>query len=143
MYENYDEMSLQDLAKAFLDIKEKLEKAKQESSALQNEWDHIRLNKIPELMDEEGVNTVTFKGVGRITLTADVYASIPADKKEDAYEWLRSNGHSGIIQESVHNGTLRATIKALMKKGDDVPGDFFKVTPYSRASVTRIKGGDA
>lgn len=136
----YDSMSLKELSEEMKKVAEDLEKAKTIKTELQKIFDHLRLNKIPEKMDEEDIKSVTFPDIGRVGLTADLYASIPADKKEDAHKWLRENNLGGIIVETVNAQTLKATMKSILKKGEIViPEETFKVTPYSRASITKVK----
>ena len=139
-YKEYDQKSLFELVEAMQGIREKLDIAKDEKTRLQKIYDHLRENKIPEMMDDEGVNSVTYEGIGRVTLTSDIYASIPAIQKDAAWQWLKENNHGGIIKENVHSGTLKATLKAIIKKGkEELPEEIFKVTPFSRASITKVK----
>ena len=135
-YVKYDTMSLKDMAQHMKEVKEKLDEAKEIKSELQKEYDHLRLNKIPEKLDEEGVANVTFPDIGRVQATSDIYAAIPAAQKDEAWKWLRENGHGGIIVDYIHPGTLKATLKSLVKKGESLP-DCFKVTPFSRASIVK------
>ena len=139
MFKEYDAMSIQDLAQAMKEIKEELDTVSERRTELNKRYDHIRLARIPEKMDEEGINTITLKDIGRLTLTSDVYAAIPSDKQEEAWEWLRENGHAGLIKETVHAGTLKAFAKAMLTKGEVLPDDLFRITPFSRASITKIK----
>jgi hypothetical protein len=139
-YNKYDTMSLLELVTAMSETRALLDTAAAEKIRLQNIYDHLRENKIPEAMDEEGVNNVTYSGIGRVALTSDIYCAVPADQREEAWEWLKDNGHGGIFKVTVHGGTLKATLKAILKKGkDEIPSDLFKVTPFSRASITKIK----
>jgi len=138
-YKTYEGMSLVGLIKEMGDVKEQLDKVTEEKTALQKTYDYLRINLIPELMADDDLSTITVDGVGRVSLTADIYSSVPSEKKEAAYEWLREHQLGDIIKETINSGTLKATIKALMKKGEEVPGDIFKVTPYTRASITKVK----
>lgn len=115
-----------------------LDAIKAQKTLHQADFDALRLHIIPALMDEDGITNVTFDEVGRVTLTGDVYASIPAPKAEMAFKWLRDNNHGGLIKETVNSGTLKAFIKNQIKKGEEIPDDIFKVTPYSRATITKL-----
>jgi len=132
-------MKLNELAEKMADIRAKLDILKEEKATLEKEYDRLRLGEIPECMDAEGIGNITLEGIGRITLTSDVYASIPATMREDAYDWLDANGHGGIIKPTVNAGTLKALIKKMMKDGVQIPPELFKVTPYTRASITKVK----
>lgn len=110
--------------------------AEAELSLLQAEFDLLRLELIPAKMEEEGVETVRYEGIGRVALTGDMYAQTL--DKEALYAWLRENNLEDLIQPNVNASTLKATIKARIKKGEETPPeDVVKVTPFVRASITR------
>lgn len=107
-----------------------------------DEYDRLRLKVLPEIMMEDGIKTTVFEGVGRVQLGGDIYASIPADKREEAYKWLREKGDGDLIQETVNSSTLKAYCKEKMQtlaaNGEELP-DCFKVQPYSRVSIVKVK----
>ena len=107
-----------------------------EWKALTKELDEIRLKLIPDLMNEEGIRTVTFDGIGRVQLAADLYVSIIGNK-EETYEWMKDNGYGGVVVEYIHPSTLKATIKEGMKAGREFPEDKFKISPFTRASIVK------
>lgn len=126
------------LIKSMSTLKEKLDKLRAEKTAIQKEYDYLRLNCLPGAMDEEELDTLTVTGVGRVSLTSDLYASIPAGTKPEAWQWLRDNGHGYLIVETVNAGSFKAACKQMIKKGEQIPEDLFKITPYTRASITKI-----
>ena len=77
------------------------------------------------------------EGVGRVGLTSDLYASIAPDQKGAAYEWLSDNGHGDVVQPTVNSSTLKALMKSIIKSGKEIPSELFKVTPFTRASITK------
>lgn len=106
-------------------------------SALNKRYDYLRLKAIPDRFDNEGITNMKVEGVGRVQLTADLYASIKSGKKEEAYQYLSDTGHGDVIQPSINPSTMKATIKAMIQKGEEVPEELFTVTPFSRASITK------
>ena len=92
---------------------------------------------LPDLMDEQGVQNLKINGVGRISLRAEVYASILADNREDAYDWLRATGRASLISETVNSSSLKAACKEWLKNGEVIPDDLIKVTPVTVAVLTR------
>ena len=118
-------------------VKGELDACKLLKAKLEKEHDRLRISAIPEEMDNRTINSITFDGIGRVTLTADVHASILAENRSEAYEWLEENGHGGIIKDTVNAGTLKATMKVCLKKGEKIP-PCIKVTPFSRASITKV-----
>ena len=137
MYKSYSNLTLKDLAKKYVEIKEKLNDAKNKKTVLQKEFDHIRLNLIPDIMDEEDIKNVTYDEIGTLILTSDIYASIPADQRDNAYTWLKENKHGGLIKDAINAQTLKAFLKGQIKKGIELPVKFFKITPFTRASIKK------
>jgi hypothetical protein len=132
-------LSVQTLASRQRGLQDKLELLKSISTTLQKEYDTIRLNILPEKMDEDDITTITLAGVGRVTIQSDLYFSIPADRREEAYHWLTDNGHGDLIQETVNSSSGKAWAKEMLKKGQTLPEDLFKVSPFSRAQITKVK----
>jgi hypothetical protein len=131
--------SIQDLAARQRYLADTLETIKRVSSLLQAEYDAIRLGILPEKMDEEDISNITIVGVGRVTIQPDLYFSIPATLREEAYNWLRDHNHGDLIQETVNSSSGKAWAKEMIKKGENLPEDLFKVTPFSRAQITKEK----
>lgn len=111
------------------------------------EYDIIRINLIPKAMEAENLESpVTVAGVGRITLTGDMFVSIGnaepeegVDYKQEFYNWLHQNGMGDLIQETVNASTLKAWVKKRITEGAPYPSDLLKVTPFTRASITKAK----
>lgn len=100
--------------------------------------DGLRLQAIPEWMAENDIRTATFEGIGRVQLAMDCYASIAADKKQEAYAWLAEHGFDGLITEYVQPATFKAAVKEGLKAGQTFPEELFKVQPYTRASIVKV-----
>jgi len=115
-------------------IKDMLDTALKE---INKEYDFLRLNAVPNRFEEEGIENLKIDGIGRISLTGDIYVSIVKGCKDDAYEFFRDNGLGDIITETVNASTLKSTIKNMVKNGEDYPDKFFKVTPFTRATITK------
>lgn len=136
-YEQLENMDTLELINVMNIIRVGLETATEIKTNLQKKYDALRLNLVPSAMDDDGVSNITVEGIGRVGLTGDIYASIPADKKPEAWKWLRDNNHD-IIKETINAGTLKATLKAIIKAGEEeIPEGLFKITPFTRASITK------
>ena len=135
--EMYQDFSLSDLAQAQRDIKQALEKAKKEVTEIQSHFDALRLHVLPEKMEDMGISSVKVNGVGRLTVTGDLYAGIVPGKQVNAYKWLEDNGHGDLVKDFVHSSTLKAFLKEQIKGGVEFPDELFKVTPFERASITK------
>lgn len=102
-------------------------------------YDFFRLELIPTKFEDEGIERISVDGVGRVSLTGDMYVSVFKGKKEEFYEFLRDIGKGDLITESVNPSTLKAVVKQMISNGDELPDDLVKVTPFTRASITSSK----
>lgn len=120
--------------KALQTDKEKLEK---QLTDINIELDDIRVRKIPTMMESLGLKNVTFEGLGRVQLASDLYLSTKEGKKEEAMQWLRDTGHTGMITESYNASSMKALIRRLLVDGAEVPTELFNITPFTRASIVK------
>lgn len=61
----------------------------------------LREETLPSAMQELGLADVKLDTGQRIVVKQEVYASVPADKKFEAYDWLEQHGFGGLIKTSV------------------------------------------
>lgn len=133
----YDRMDLLELANAMNTLAERKAELEERLKRVNAHYDFVRLNKMPSKMEEEGVETTTLTGIGRLQLASDVHVSIAAGKKEEAYQWLSDTGRESLIQPSINPSTLKAAIKDAFKRGEQIPEDLFRVSPFTRASIVK------
>ena len=88
-------------------------------------------------MEAQELDGLKVEGIGRVHLQSDIRASIKADNKAAAYEWLGDNGHGGLITETVNASSLKAFCKDKMKNGEELPEELFKTSVFTRAVITR------
>lgn len=131
----YSKFTLHELSAEMQKIRVGKDALEAELKIINAHYDVLRLESIPNKMDEEGVERVSYEGIGRVGLTADMYVSV-ADKP-GLYEWLEDNGFGDLIQPVVNASTLKAFIKGRMKDGKEVPAEYVNVTPFTRASITK------
>lgn len=136
--EEYSKLSLLELAKKFKELKAKKEEADAELSLITAAFDVIRMESIPNKMEADGIESIKLEGIGRLGLTADMFLSVKGGKKTDLYDWLLINGFGELIQDSVNASTLKAFVKEQIKKGKPVPTDCLTITPFQRASITKV-----
>lgn len=133
----YSDFTTLDLIREMDSIRQAKERIEESLSGINKVYDYLRLTAIPKHFEADGISNMRVDGVGRVGLTSDLYASIAPDRKGAAYEWLADNGHGGAIQTTVNSSTLKALMKSIIKSGEEIPGDLFKVTPFTRASITK------
>lgn len=61
----------------------------------------LREESLPAAMQELGLSKVRLESGETIEVKQDVYASIPAEKKEAAYAWLEQHDFGGLIKTAV------------------------------------------
>lgn len=130
-------MELKTLVEEFSRLKSEKDLLEEQLTVINKRIEILSRQDIPNAMDEAGIQNVNYEGIGRISLRGDVFASISADNKEAAYEWLEATGRGSLINPTVNSSTLKAAIKAWILDGEQIPEDLFKVTPYTQATLTR------
>lgn len=101
------------------------------------EFDVLRFEMVPEVMDTQGVERVSYDGVGRVSLTPDVRVTLPNEQKDNFQKWCTKRKMGDLFQLTVNASTLKAWIKNRIKTGKEYPVDMLKVTPITRASITK------
>ena len=130
-------MKLQELARELSQLKSAKDKIEDELSAINKRIEILARQEIPEAMDEAGVQNVKFEGIGKIYLKGDVFASIPAESRDAAYEWLELTGRGSLIKPTVNSSSLKAAVKEWLTQGEEIPEELIRVTPYTQAVLTR------
>ena len=135
---------LKDLVEFYRNIYDTNESIKSVTKELNKIQDSLRYNVVPEKMEEQDLKTVTFKDLNcRITVSQVVKASIFAEQKEGAYLWLRREGYSAVVKETVNASTLSAIAKEKIESGNELPKTVFNVHTSERISLTKLnKEGD-
>ena len=136
-FSQYDGLTVVDLVTAMAALARNKEELEDELKSINKEFDFLRITKIPGKMEDEGIDRITVSGVGRVALTADMHVSVKADKKAEFFDWLRDNGRGDLLQENINPSTLKATVKGLVKNGEEIPEDLLNVSPFTRASITK------
>lgn len=92
---------------------------------------------LPEMMEENNCKTFTHKGIGRRFTVAQRTSCSMVDKGA-GIEWLKENGHGGIVIETVNSSTLAAfATKLLADTGTELP-EYFKMNSMNYTSATKI-----
>ena len=130
-------MPLQQAATLQRDMADIVERFSAVKAELQKLYDFVRFTFVPGVMEDEGIESAKVEGVGRVYLNSDVNVSIRTGKSEDAQVWLVDSGNGDLIKETVNSSSLKALVKSMMKKGEEVPAEIFNVSPYTRAQIAK------
>ena len=132
-----------EVIKHFNTIRLAAEEIKEAREAINDMSDNLSRITIPDLFANLKERTgqkppFNIEGVGRVTVSYRFSASMV--DKETAFNWLRANGHEGIIQETVNSSTLSAFAKNLLETdGIELPPEAFKVGTSPYTSITKAK----
>lgn len=83
-----------------LDIKEEKEKLRR-----------VQEQDLPEALDAVGMSDFTLKSGFKIAVSPFYNASIPGERKDEAYKWFDDNGHGGMIKAAVEISFSRGEIE--------------------------------
>ena len=92
--------NLSDLVRALKRVEQQIEDTETHIKSLKAEKHKLSVELIPGLMDEMGVERLDVDGV-TVSRKMMVHASIPVDRREEVYAWLRENNLDDIIKNDV------------------------------------------
>jgi hypothetical protein len=158
--------SLSKLAREQLELEQEIARIESELSEKKKAYTELSEIKVPDLMDELGIDEFKLANGVRVTV-APFYSGKITDPK--AYEWLEANGEEAIIKgevnvpfpkgfdkkklrlfvkiaeevgltaqigEQVHPSTLRAWIKDMIQTGKQFPRELFNVYVGKRTKLS-------
>lgn len=109
---------------------------KESRDALGDMAERLSRELVPEVMREHNIKTITIEGVGRVSISHRFSCSML--DKELGLNWLRENGHGGLIIETVNSSTLGAFARSqLEEEGEELPTDIFKTSTSAYTSITK------
>tara|TARA_R110000823_G_scaffold298066_1_gene418322 strand:- start:137 stop:733 length:597 start_codon:yes stop_codon:yes gene_type:complete len=91
---------LSDLVIALRNVEAQIDDAEVDLKLLKAEKHKLSIENIPALMDEMGLERIDVEGL-TVERKMMVHASIPQDRKEEAFAWLRENNLDDIIKNDV------------------------------------------
>lgn len=69
-------------------------------------------------------------------LTTKTYASPVAERKAELFQWLKANGYSDLVQETVNANTLAAFVREQLEEDDELPDGLGElVNVYEKTTV--------
>ena len=115
--------TLSNLVRALRRLEDQIADAEAHIKALKSEKHKLSTDLIPALMAEMGTERIDVDGVA-VSVKPIVHASIPEDRREEAFRWLRDNGHEDIIKNDVvlsfgkgQDNVVKSLIADLGEKG--------------------------
>jgi hypothetical protein len=125
------------LARAFVALHRLNARVGEELEPLVNLFKKYKELEVPATFEADKITHVPLEEGFRVGLSSRLFASIPAGKREQAYQWLRDNGLGDLITATVNAGTLSAAAKEMMEeKNEELPKELFTVALVPNTSVT-------
>jgi|TARA_R100000789_G_scaffold1692_2_gene5114 hypothetical protein len=135
--DQYSNHNLPALAKEMVRLKAELDEATAVKTALQKEFDYLRIRLVPDKMIDFGTTSMNIKGIGRLTISGDMWAGVQKGMTLKMHSWLREHGAEDLIKDSVNPSTMKAFIKEQHAAGVNLPLELFRIDAFTRASVTK------
>lgn len=127
----------QDTAIELYNLQNQKDELEAQVSALSKKIDWIRYIHLPNKFEEEGIEKVRYEGIGLVYLKGGLRASIPADKKEAAWEWLSDHGHGALITKTVNAQSLSSAMSKRLKDGQEIPEELIRCYLFTQAVITK------
>ena len=138
-----DKKSLSDQVEKLKDLEDSIVAKEEELKQLKQQADAISGEVIPTMMQELNISTLKLADGSAVEVKPVYGASISAEKKEEAFEWLRSNGLGDLIKNEVtvsfgRNEDNKAMAYANLAQGQGFqPSQKLKVEPMTLKALVR------
>jgi len=125
------------------DLEDKIKIAEENLKQLKKQEDLLSGEIIPTMMTEMNISTLKLADGSAIEVKPIYGASIPADKKEEAFNWLRKEGLGDLIKNEVtvsfgRNEDNKAADYAVLAQGQGYqPTQKLKVEPMTLKALVR------
>ena len=132
-----------DVIRHYSDVRIATAQIKEAREALNQMEERLSREIVPDFVrrakEERGVKTpIVLEGIGRVTVSYRFSCSML--DKEMGLNWLRSNGHEGLIQPTVNSSTLSAFARDMLEnQGFELPPEIFKVGTSPYTSITKVR----
>ena len=113
-----------DSCKKLLETQKKIATAEDELKKLKEVETNLSEQTIPNLMQQAGVELIKLEGGISVEVKPFYSARIPASRSEEAFDWLRANGHGDLIKNQIslefkmrQDNEAKALVEELKNKG--------------------------
>ena len=90
-----------DLAKYQDTLETKIKRAEEDLATLKEQFKQVSQVDLPEALAETGLSEGKLVDGTKITVQQFYNASIPKDKTDEAFKWLRDNDHADLIKNTI------------------------------------------
>jgi hypothetical protein len=93
--------SISDQCQKLSDLRLQIEQREEEISKLKSQARDLEERTIPDMMQEAGVSLLKLKDGSTVEVKPFYAAKIPESRIEEAFSWLRGNGHEDLIKNTI------------------------------------------
>jgi len=86
------------LSNQVIDLDKEIASVESDLKTMKEKKRQLTEDLIPAVMTEHGVAEVTLANGGKVSVKKFYSCTIPAEKTEKAFDWLREHGHEGLIK---------------------------------------------
>ena len=140
---DHDKKSLSDQVEKLKELEDSIAVKEAEVKKLKQQADAVSGEVIPTMMQEMNISTLKLADGSAVEVKPVYGASITAEKKEEAFNWLRSNGLGDLIKNEVtvsfgRNEDNKAIAYATLAQGQGFqPIQKLKVEPMTLKALVR------
>jgi hypothetical protein len=114
------------LVKQQLALEARVSDLEQELSGAKKDLKEVAENQLPAAMAEYGMAKVKMDDGSEISVSKFYSASIPKARQEEAFDWLRDNGHDSLIKNQVSISFGRSEDTIAQKLMDKLQADGYE-----------------
>lgn len=129
--------SYAELAARLAELRDQISNKESEVSLLKQEREILQKKVLPEKMSADGMQNVTVKGVGRLSISTDMQVSVLAENRMLLQRWLKDNGFGELVVETINSSTLKAFVKERVNEGNDLPFDLINIHAFEQVTLTK------
>ena len=141
-------------------LEDEIEEKEKELKELKRKSELLSGEVIPTMMQEMNISTLKLADGSAVEVKPIYGASIPKDKQEGAFKWLRDNGLGDLIKNQIivafgrnednkamayatlaqgQPMTLKALVRERLESGQEMPTELFNVFAGNQTKITRSK----
>lgn len=126
-----------DLVISLFEIRQKKSSLDEQISAVNKEHDILEGELVDLLIEEGKERTGSYEKIGAFTVMKPrAYATVPEEKREEAFKYLRSKKRGDLIVQRIMPGSISTYVKELLAEGKEVPEC---ISYYLKTSLQYVK----
>ena len=93
-------------------------------------------NEVFIMMELESIQSINISNK-TMYRNVQVWMNIIKDKKEDTYEWLKTNGFDDLFYETVNSRTLTSVLREFLQEGGEIPENMINIKTTNKIGIRK------